>query len=258
MFPPDFAIRVWHFECLFTGVEIPWMWGCLEEGGYEDHLAKSEEDSEEATVHRKYRKLGGTWPGPAVLSELVGSGHPWNEIRTFGDLAEVRARSLAQRTCSSGVERDEGSPMGFVRQATAAVLLISATLWFQCGGMAILIHLARTSIERGIGRLTPWHAAVLMIRFTVVMISLHILQVLVWAAFYRWRCLSSWEAGFYFSAASYSTVGYGDIVLPRVWRILGPVESITGMLMCGLSVSGLFAILLRLVASEERSSEALP
>jgi voltage-gated potassium channel len=148
--------------------------------------------------------------------------------------------------------------MGFARQAIAATLLISATLWFQCGGMAVLIHWARISIERGMKRLTPWHSAALMIRFTVVMIALHILQVLLWAAFYRWRCLPSWDASFYFSAASYSTVGYGDIVLPIIWRSLGPLESITGMLMCGLSVSGLFAILVRLVASEERSSEELP
>jgi voltage-gated potassium channel len=148
--------------------------------------------------------------------------------------------------------------MGFARQAFAAVLLVSATLWLQCGGMAILIHWARMSIEQGVRRSSAWHSAALMIRFTVVMIALHLLQVLLWAAFYRWRCLPSWEAGFYFSAASYSTVGYGDVVLPRVWRTLGPLESITGMLMCGLSVSGLFAILLRLVDSEERSSEALP
>jgi voltage-gated potassium channel len=148
--------------------------------------------------------------------------------------------------------------MGFARQAAAAVLLVSATLWLQCGGMAILIHWARTSIERDVKRLTPWHSAALMIRFAVAMTTLHILQALLWAAFYRWQCLPSWEASFYFSAASYSTVGYGDVVLPRAWRTLGPVESITGMLMCGLSVSGLFAILARVVASEERSPEALP
>jgi len=39
---------------------------------------------------------------------------------------------------------------------------------------------------------------------------------------------SLWEPSFYFSATSYSTVGYGDIVPPRVWRLLGPVESVTG------------------------------
>src|SRR5882762_9679945 len=46
-------------------------------------------------------------------------------------------------------------------------------------------------------------------------------------------CFRSWESAFYFSAARYATVGYGDVVLPWTWRTLGPVESIIGVLMCG-------------------------
>jgi hypothetical protein len=61
---------------------------------------------------------------------------------------------------------------------------------------------------------------------------------------------------FYFSGASYATVGHGDVVLPRMWRTLGPVESIIGVLMCGLSASFLFAILTRLVERESRMSDA--
>jgi len=95
-----------------------------------------------------------------------------------------------------------------------------------------------------------------MIRLTTVMVALHIFQILLWAGFYRWQCLPSWESGFYFSATSYSTVGYGDVVLPRVWRTLGPVESVIGILMCGISVSALFAIATRLVGSEAKSSAA--
>jgi len=50
------------------------------------------------------------------------------------------------------------------------------------------------------------------------------------------------------------TVGYGDVVLPQMWRNLGPVESIIGVLMCGLSASFLFAIVSRLVDRETRLS----
>jgi hypothetical protein len=42
-----------------------------------------------------------------------------------------------------------------------------------------------------------------------------------------------------------------------MWRTLGPVESITGVLMCGLSASILFAIVLRLVERETRVSPGL-
>jgi len=146
--------------------------------------------------------------------------------------------------------------MGFARQAGAAVILVALTLGFQAAGMAVVIHWARGCIAEGIRHLTPWRSAVLMIRFTTVMIILHILQILLWATFYRWQCLPSWEASFYFSATSYSTVGYGDIVLPRVWRAIGPVESVMGVLMCGMSVSALFSIAHRLVENETRPAVA--
>jgi hypothetical protein len=96
-------------------------------------------------------------------------------------------------------------------------------------------------------RFGAFRSCVLMVRFTSVIIGLHLLTILLWAAFYRWNCFPSWESAFYLSAASYSTVEYGDLLLPRMWRILGPVESVTGVLMCGLSAGLLFAIVTRLV-----------
>ena len=143
--------------------------------------------------------------------------------------------------------------MSFASQVGAAAILVTATLWLQCAGMAALIRWARACMARRIQELGSWRSAALMIRFTVAMIILHFLQILLWAGFYRWKWLP-WESSFYFSATSYSTVGYGDVVLPQVWRLLGPVEGITGMLMCGMSVSALFAIAIRLVGGEATSS----
>jgi voltage-gated potassium channel len=140
--------------------------------------------------------------------------------------------------------------MTFVRQLATAVFLVGLTLWIQCLGIAVLIHWARTSIERGVARLSLMYAAGLMIRFSVLVIVLHFLQIFFWSVFYRWYCLPSWESSFYFSATSYSTVGYGDVILPRVWRLLGPVESVTGVLMCGISVSFLFVVATKLVERE--------
>ena len=48
---------------------------------------------------------------------------------------------------------------------------------------AILIHWARACIARGMNRLGPWRSAVLMIRFTTVMIVMHILQIVLWTGF---------------------------------------------------------------------------
>ena len=140
--------------------------------------------------------------------------------------------------------------MTFAHQVGVAVVLVTLTLSIQCAGIAALISWAKASVERGIARLSSLHAAVLMIRFSTLVIVLHFLQIFVWSVFYRWCCLPSWESSFYFSATSYSTVGYGDVVLPGVYRLLGPVESVTGVLMCGISVSGLVALASKLVDRE--------
>ena len=144
--------------------------------------------------------------------------------------------------------------MEFLNQALAAIILSSLTLAIESAGMAVLIHRVRVYFARGIKTQSLWHTAVLMIRFTSVTVLLHLLQILLWAAFYRVRCFRSWESCLYFSATSYSTVGYGDIVLPPVWRLLGPVEAIMGVLMCGISVSALFAIATRLIGNEAQLS----
>jgi voltage-gated potassium channel len=144
--------------------------------------------------------------------------------------------------------------MGLTPRAGAAVILVALTLLLQCGGMGFIIYRTRTLIEGRTKKLSAWHAAVLMVRFAAAMTVLQILETLIWAWFYRWKCFGTWEASFYFSAASYSTVGYGDVLLPQMWRFLGPIESLTGILMCGMSVSGLFAILTRILAVEAKSS----
>jgi voltage-gated potassium channel len=140
--------------------------------------------------------------------------------------------------------------MVLIRQIGTAFLLLILTLWLQCGGIAALITWLRRAVARGIHMLGPFHSSALVVRLTTTLIALHGLQVLLWACWYRWLCFPSWEFAIYFSASSYATVGYGDVVLPSTWHMLGPLESIIGVLMCGLSVSLLFAIATRLVGRE--------
>ena len=147
--------------------------------------------------------------------------------------------------------------MAFVTQASSAAVLVALTLLFQCAGMAALIRWVRTYLERGMYRFGVFRSAILVVRFTSVIIALHLLQILLWAGFYRWNCFPSWESAFYFSAANYSTVGTGDLLLPKMWRNLGAVESVVGVLMCGLSAAFLFAVVTRLVEREERFAPKL-
>lgn len=146
--------------------------------------------------------------------------------------------------------------MEFVSPTIAAAVLVALSLWIQCAGMATLINWGLAYLAHK-QRLSLVRSTVLMVRVTTLMIGLHLAQILVWTAFYRWMCLRGWGFAFYFSIASYSTIGDSHLVLPTTWRILGPVEAVTGVLMCGLSVSLLFAIVTRLVDRVVRSSPIL-
>jgi ion channel len=92
------------------------------------------------------------------------------------------------------------------------------------------------------------------------MILLHLLEIAAWAVFFVWKnAMSDLPTALYFSAVTYTTTGYGDLVLPQEWRLVGGVEALTGILMCGWSTGFFFAVVTRLfetrAAGEKVGSE---
>jgi voltage-gated potassium channel len=143
--------------------------------------------------------------------------------------------------------------MSFHR-VVAELPLITLTLWLQSAGVAALIAWVRSVLTGDIREMGAFGSTTLVVRLTMAVVVLHGLEILLWAAFYRWHCLPSWDSAIYFSASSYSTLGCSDVSLPRSWRTLGPLESVIGVLMCGVSVSLLFAIVTRLINRKARFS----
>jgi voltage-gated potassium channel len=87
-------------------------------------------------------------------------------------------------------------------------------------------------------------AELLIIRLVSILLLLHLAEALVWAAFFQLAGLfPEFEAAAYYSLTSYTTVGYGDLLLPAPWRLLGPLEAAVGILMLGWSTGVLVAVL---------------
>jgi hypothetical protein len=61
------------------------------------------------------------------------------------------------------------------------------------------------------------------------------------------------EPALYFSGVTYTTTGYGDLVLPSEWRLVGAVEALTGILMCGWSTGFFFAVANRMIEEKART-----
>ena len=56
----------------------------------------------------------------------------------------------------------------------------------------------------------------------------------------------------YHSAVNFASLGYGDIVMSKDWKLLGPLEAINGVLMLGMSAAALVVILQQLVKLQYR------
>ena len=87
----------------------------------------------------------------------------------------------------------------------------------------------------------------LLARIAAVTVVAHLFEITIWAGFYYWKdALPTLESGLYFSAVTYATIGYGDIVVAQPWRVLAAMEGLTGILMCGWSGAFFFAAVNRL------------
>ncbi|MBP1598028.1 MAG: Ion channel [Acidobacteria bacterium] len=100
-----------------------------------------------------------------------------------------------------------------------------------------------------------WRWTWLFIRLAGWMILVHLTEITVWAFFYVWKgAIADLPAALYFSVVTYTTTGYGDLVLPEAWRLVGGIEALTGILMCGWSTGFFFAVVSRLYGSQPRAN----
>jgi hypothetical protein len=103
--------------------------------------------------------------------------------------------------------------------------------------------------RHGILGITHW--TWLFVRLAGWMILLHMVEIVAWAFLFHWgRAMPDLQSAIYFSATTYTTTGYGDLVLPAGWRLVGSIEALTGILMCGWSTGFFFAAVNRMVGSQ--------
>jgi hypothetical protein len=127
----------------------------------------------------------------------------------------------------------------------SALLLMAACVIIHAAGLTALVRRVRAQVGRRHRLLS--HPMWLLVRVAAFTIVLHLLQIVAWGVYYTWNAaMPDLDTAFYFSAVTYTTTGYGDLVLPPKWRVAGGVEALTGILMCGLSAGMYFAVFSRL------------
>ncbi|WP_454286303.1 potassium channel family protein [Rhizobium arsenicireducens] len=88
------------------------------------------------------------------------------------------------------------------------------------------------------------HRSRLLAMNTVVIGVFAVLSAEIWLWAFCYLLLGSFEdltTALYFSASTFSTVGYGDLVPDHDWRVLAAIEGVSGLLMIGWSTAYLVA-----------------
>src|SRR5664280_875369 len=138
----------------------------------------------------------------------------------------------------------------------SACVLAALTMWLHATGIVVLLG----GLKR-VHALPPtgtWPVARMLLRMIWCLILLHAAEISIWALFYLWRgCMPNVEVAFYFSGVTYTTLGYGDMLLAKPWRLLGPIEGLMGVLMCGLSTGYFFVVLSRIHQSRPVKDNAV-
>jgi len=131
------------------------------------------------------------------------------------------------------------------RQLFIAWCLMAASVVVHAYGVVTALQWLRRRKVPDSARLLPW-----MWLFVAVagwIIVLHVAEIVVWAVAYTaMGAMPDIQSGVYFSAVTYTTTGYGDLLLPPSWRLVGAGEALTGILMAGWSTGFFFAVVARM------------
>lgn len=131
-------------------------------------------------------------------------------------------------------------------QFSIAAALIAATVSNQAAFMSFGIRAYKWVEWHRPAIITARPTTVTVIWVVFLMIPI-ILDVAVWAIFYFLQAAPpSFEEALYFSTVTFTTVGYGDIVLSREWRQLATFEAMNGWIIFGWATALIMAVIQRL------------
>ncbi len=130
----------------------------------------------------------------------------------------------------------------------AGIPLMLLCLVFQ----AVFITICVRQYTERVSRAAAFHRLAFQISLLALVMLLmllsNFLQMMAWAVlFLLLGEFESYPVALYHSAVNFATLGYGDIVLSEKWRLLGPLEAATGILMFGVSTSVMTAAIMDLM-----------
>jgi hypothetical protein len=124
-----------------------------------------------------------------------------------------------------------------------AVLALGLLAMLACLALQVLASVAAVRYFAGAAerplRPSPWRATFLQFSTLMIVLMLgNIAQVAFWAVLYMvLGAFEDFETAVYFSGVTFTSLGYGDVVLSGRMRLLAPLQAANGLMMFGITTA---------------------
>ncbi|HEX7262223.1 MAG TPA: ion channel [Luteolibacter sp.] len=114
-------------------------------------------------------------------------------------------------------------------------------------------HYARR-MDRLAGRSGFFASTRPLLSVMTIMLTGNFIQILLWGGLYfLLREFDHFHVAVYHSAVNFASLGYGDIVMSKEWKMLGALEAVVGVLMLGMTSAALMAILSQMIKVQRKA-----
>ncbi len=127
-----------------------------------------------------------------------------------------------------------------------SILMLCTTFVHAGGQVAAMWGFRKVQARRWAVR-SLWTEVTLIAALVLMMFYAALLEALLWAVTYLGvGAIAGLEPALYFSIVTYTTLGYGDVVLNESWRLLASFEAANGIIMFGWTTALIVAFVQRL------------
>jgi len=134
-----------------------------------------------------------------------------------------------------------------LREILIGLVLVCLTTIIQAGFMIAGVRFVEWRRARRDRFRTHLPKAILVSAFTAWMFIGMVLEALLWALLYLYHPeiteLPDLETALYFSMVTFTSVGYGDVVLSGNWRMLASLQGANGVMLFGWTTALIFYVI---------------
>lgn len=132
---------------------------------------------------------------------------------------------------------------GIEYQLLLSAAVIAATTFVHGVFVAAAASVFRAAKSHAHGLLRFFRDTIVIVLLILWLMFGHAIEMGMWAwVFVQYGMFENWETALYFSGAAFTTLGFGDVLLPDEWRLLAGAAAANGLLLFGVSAAFLFDV----------------